>query len=82
MITPHVIRTPEKLNEMTQGLRDSLRNVRPFADEKEKEIMEDREKARKERYEQEQKELKKSNAAPTEAPGTTQEPAPEPKELR
>ena len=32
LITPHVIRTPEKLQEMTQGLRDSLRNVGQYAE--------------------------------------------------
>jgi general secretion pathway protein D len=55
LITPHVIRTPEKFQEMTQELRDSLRHVRKYADEKEKEHQQDMEDARKERYNQEQK---------------------------
>jgi general secretion pathway protein D len=59
LITPHVIRTPEKMEEMTQELRDSLRHVRTYADEKEQERVDDMEDARKERYEQEQKRLKK-----------------------
>jgi general secretion pathway protein D len=55
LITPHVIRTPEKFQEMTQELKDSLRNVRKLADEKEQEHIRDMEEARKERYKQEQK---------------------------
>jgi general secretion pathway protein D len=62
MITPHVIRTPEKLDEMTQELRDSLRNVRKYADEKEKELADDMKDAREDRYNQEQKGLKKTKA--------------------
>jgi general secretion pathway protein D len=55
LITPHVIRTPEKFQEMTQELKDSLRHVRKLVDEKEKEHMEDMEDAREDRYKQEQK---------------------------
>jgi general secretion pathway protein D len=66
LITPHVIRTPEKLHEMTQELRDSLRNVRKYADEKEKETKEDKEDAREDRLKQEQKDVKKSKAPKTE----------------
>jgi general secretion pathway protein D len=80
MITPHVIRTPEKLSEMTQDLKDSLRNVRKYADEKTKEMGEDKEKARDERYEQEQKALKETTAPKTEAQGTKPTPPPEPKQ--
>jgi general secretion pathway protein D len=80
MITPHVIRTPEKLQEMTRDLKDTLRNVRKFADEKAKEHTEDREQAREERYEQEQKALKETKAPKTEAQGTKPTPPPEPKQ--
>jgi general secretion pathway protein D len=80
MITPHVIRTPEKLKDMTRDLKDSLRNVRKYADEKTKEIGEDKEKAREERYEQEQKALKDTEVPKTEAPGTKPTPPPDPKQ--
>src|SRR5262249_4696766 len=40
LITPHVIRTPERFQEMTQELKDSLKNVRPFVEAKEKEHLE------------------------------------------
>ncbi|MDM7994297.1 MAG: type II secretion system secretin GspD [Acidobacteriota bacterium] len=59
LITPHVIRTHEKLQDMTQDLRDSLRNVRKFADEKEEEILDDVQDARKDREKQQKKLLKK-----------------------
>jgi general secretion pathway protein D len=58
LITPHVIRTPEKFQEMTQELRDSLRHVRKLADEKEKEHLQDMEDARRERYDQQQNKSK------------------------
>jgi general secretion pathway protein D len=80
MITPHVIRTPEKLEEMTRDLKDSLRNVRTYADEKEKEIRQDREEAREERYKKEQKALKETQAPKTEAPGAKPAPPPEPRQ--
>ena len=60
LITPHVIRTPEKFQEMTQELKDSLRNVRKLADEKEREHIEDMEDARKERYDRQEKSLRKT----------------------
>jgi general secretion pathway protein D len=60
LITPHVIRTPEKFQEMTQELKDSLRNVRKWADEKEKEHVEDMEDARRERYDRDRKRLEKT----------------------
>jgi general secretion pathway protein D len=80
LITPHVIRTPQGLEEMTQELRDSLRNVRKYADEKEDELRKDTEKARKERSEHKQEELKKTRAPKAEAQGTKPEPAPKPEE--
>jgi general secretion pathway protein D len=59
LITPHVIRTVERLQEMTQELKDSLRNVRQVTNDQEKERIQDMEDARKERYGQEQKDLKR-----------------------
>ncbi|HSW39443.1 MAG TPA: secretin N-terminal domain-containing protein [Acidobacteriota bacterium] len=53
LITPHVIRTVEGFQQMTQELRDSLRNVRRLADEKDREHMRDMEDARREREERE-----------------------------
>lgn len=61
LITPHVIRTHEKLQDATQELRDSLRNVRRFADEKEEEILDDVHDARKSR-EKKLKKLQKNEA--------------------
>jgi general secretion pathway protein D len=54
LITPHVIRTVDAFQEMTQELRDSLRNVRKYVDEKDKEHMEDMEDSREDRYKKEQ----------------------------
>ncbi len=65
MITPHVIRTPEKFQEMTQELRDSLRYTRKFADGAEKTIQEDIDDARRERAKQQEKEqLKQEKSQP------------------
>ena len=47
LLTPHVIRTTERFQEMTQELRDSLRNVRKMVDKYEKTQTEDLENARK-----------------------------------
>lgn len=58
LITPHVIRTPEKMAEKTQEIRDSLRHVRKFADEKEEELIDDREEARQDRVKEAQKAVK------------------------
>lgn len=59
LITPHVIRTVEKFQEQTQELRDSLRNVRKFADEKDSEHIRDMEDAREDRYRKERLSIKK-----------------------
>lgn len=67
MITPHVVRTPEKLQEMTQELRDSLRNVRKYADEKEEQLQKDMQDAREDRYKKEQKSMKQVKPAKTKA---------------
>jgi general secretion pathway protein D len=56
-ITPHVIHTPEKFQEMTQDLKDSLRNARKYVDEKQEEHVKDMEDARQDRYKKEQKQL-------------------------
>jgi general secretion pathway protein D len=63
LITPHVIRTPEKLEEMTQELKGSLRNVRKMVDESELERLQDIQDARKDREKQQQKNLKKVKAS-------------------
>ncbi len=58
LISPHVIKTPERFSEMTQELKDSLRNVRTLVDEKQKERLEDVEDARKDRSRKEEKRKK------------------------
>lgn len=68
MITPHVIRTPEHMQQMTQELRDTLHNARKWADQKEKEIRQDTENAQEDRNKQEQKAAKKSQPAKSENP--------------
>ena len=74
MITPHVIRTPEKLQEMTQELKDTLRNARKYVDQKEKEKMQDLGNAQDERNRQEQKAAKKSQPAKSENPEKMEKP--------
>jgi general secretion pathway protein D len=61
MITPHVIRTPERLAEMTEQLKDSLRNVGKYADQKQQEIKKDQEKSQKDRLDSQGKPIKKSD---------------------
>jgi general secretion pathway protein D len=61
LITPHVIRTPERFQEMTQELKDSLKNIRPFVEAKEKEHQETMEDARKDRYKREEKLQEREN---------------------
>lgn len=69
LLTPHVIRTTERFQEMTQELKDSLRNVRKQVDKYEKSQAQDMEDARKERYKQEGKKLEESKPAnPPEKP--------------
>lgn len=62
LITPHVIRTPDRFHEITEEIKDSLRNVGKFADDKLKQILDDKEKSRKEREEQIKKQEKKAEA--------------------
>ena len=63
LITPHVIRSVEKFQEMTQELKDSLRNVRKLAEESESEHIKDMEDAREDRYQKEQENIKKIKPA-------------------
>ncbi|PYV40159.1 MAG: hypothetical protein DMG09_07410 [Acidobacteria bacterium] len=58
LISPHVIKTPERLTELTQELKDSLRNVRKFVDDKQKEHLDAMEDARKDRSRKEDKRRK------------------------
>ena len=60
LITPHVISTPESFQEKSQDLKDSLRHIRKFVDEKQQEQTKDMEDAREDRYKQEQKRMKSS----------------------
>ena len=59
LITPHVIQTVEKFQEMTQELKDSLRNVRKFTEEVDSEHIRDMENSRKERYLEERIDIRK-----------------------
>ena len=68
LITPHVIRTPDRFQEMTQDLKDSLRNVRKLVDEKEEERLDDMEDARKDKYRREEKRRKGSEQPPANRP--------------
>ncbi len=75
MITPHVIRTPDKFRDMTQDIKDSLRSVGKYADEKLNEMQNDRMKSRIENEEK----LKKSNTpVPVKKEGKKKSSAPPP----
>ncbi len=78
LITPHVIRTAQRFQEMTQELRDSLRNVRKLVDQKEREHMNDMENAREDRYRKEEKRLKSEEPSPSSKPENPPVPAPQP----
>ncbi len=73
LITPHVIRTPDRFREMTQDIKDSLRNVGKYADEKQTEIQNDMMKARLENAEK----LNKATA-PAQQKKKGKQPAPQP----
>src|SRR5262249_37086972 len=75
MITPHVIRTTERFQEISQELKDSLRNLRKCVDTKQKEQRDDIEDARKERYKEDEKRLDERPKKPSE-PTVKVEPAP------
>ncbi len=61
LITPHVIRTPERFQEMTRELQDSLRNVRKLVDSFQRNHLEDLEDARKQRMKEEERRMKKED---------------------
>ncbi|HTY60719.1 MAG TPA: hypothetical protein VMG30_00525 [Acidobacteriota bacterium] len=69
LITPHVIQSHEKLQEMSQELKDSLRNVRKYADQQEEERREDIQDARKEREKEGQEILKEEQKKPEKKSG-------------
>ena len=58
LITPHVVRTQDKFQEITQGLRDSLPHVRRFADEYDSVRIRDIEEARVDREKKELSNIK------------------------
>jgi general secretion pathway protein D len=58
LITPHVIKTADRFDELSQDLKDSLRNARKLVDSQEKEKSEDIQKAREERQKKEEKQQK------------------------
>jgi general secretion pathway protein D len=58
LITPHVIRNPERFQEMTEELKDSLRNVRKLVDQKRDERVQDLEDARNDRVKDREKQQK------------------------
>jgi general secretion pathway protein D len=70
LITPHVIKTPERFQELTQELKDSLRNVRKHVDDKQDEHLKDMEDAQKERIRREEKLQKKSETQKSETRNT------------
>jgi len=53
LITPHVIKTQDRFQEITQGLRDSLPNIRKFADDYDARRIRDIEDARQAREKRE-----------------------------
>ena len=58
LITPHVIRTQERFQEYSQSLLDSLRHVRKYSDEVDKEQIIDIESSRKDREKKELSNIK------------------------
>jgi general secretion pathway protein D len=58
LITPHVIQTVDKLQEATQELKDTLRNVHKLVKETDEVRAKDVQESREERHKQEQKQLK------------------------
>jgi general secretion pathway protein D len=82
MLTPHVIRTSERLQEMTQQLKDSLKNVRKYVDAQERELLMTREEARQERIKEMERETKRQETpkpeTPKPEPAKPESPKPEP----
>ena len=74
LITPHVVRTPEHMQQMTQELRDTLHNARKWEDQKEKQTRQDVENAQEDRNKKEQKAAKKSQPAKSEDPEKMEKP--------
>jgi general secretion pathway protein D len=74
LITPHVVRTPEHMQQMTQELRDTLHNARKWEDQKEKQTRQDMENAQENRNKQEQKAVKKSQPVKSEDPEKMEKP--------
>ncbi len=77
LITPHVIRNPERFQEMTEQLRDSLRNVRKLVDQKKDEYIEDVEAARKDRVRERERQLKTQDKGPEANPEKKPQKTPE-----
>jgi general secretion pathway protein D len=81
LLTPHVIRTTERFQEMTQELKDSLHNVRKMVDKYNKNEVETLEDARKERSKQEGKKpeenLKPEEKRPVNPPEKPEQTKPE-----
>jgi general secretion pathway protein D len=70
MITPHVIKDADKFKEFTQEFKDSMRNVRRYADESDKNLIEnqqsaieDRKKAEEERLREEEQQRQREERA-------------------
>ena len=68
LITPHVIKTPERFQELSQELKDSLRNVRKFVDDFQDDHLKDLDDAEKDRIKREEKMQKKSETQNAEPP--------------
>jgi len=70
MITPHVIKDADKFKEFTQEFKDSMRNVRRYADESDRnrienlqDAIEDRKKAEEERLREEEQQRNREERA-------------------
>jgi len=70
MITPHVIKNPDKFTDFTQNFKDSMQNVGKFANEKEQQLLqniqeaiEDRKKAEQDRIEEEEEQRRQEERA-------------------
>ncbi len=64
LITPHVIKTVERFEEMTQELQDSLRHVRRLVNNVDEQHAKDLEGAQRQREKQEQQDEKKQQKTP------------------
>ena len=60
LITPHIIRTPDRFRDVTEGLRDSLRNVSKQISDYESNRIRDIEESRQYREKKELKDMEKS----------------------